>query len=159
MQREHHDSEFTTRETTRRGGVRRKKESDSEERRCNTIQIWVHKTFLFGPKQIRPCRNFETIGPENRENSTSYHCKCSTKSGWKNTKKHCDFEDKNILTKSQFSWTAISLAIQSPEKHNGIGGSHWQSHFEIGIHCSELHSPERWRNGIVRSGERRSDYY
>ena len=49
MQREHQDSEFTTRETTRQVGVRLKKESNSEEIRCNTIQICVHETFPFGP--------------------------------------------------------------------------------------------------------------
>ena len=39
MQREHQESEYTTRETARQVGVRQKEESDSEERRCNTRQI------------------------------------------------------------------------------------------------------------------------
>ena len=33
-----------------------------------------------------------------------------------NPKLHADFEDKNTLTKTQSSWAAISLAIQSREE-------------------------------------------
>ena len=56
-------SEGTTRETTRQVGVRRKKQSDYEERRCKSIQICVHETFTFGPRQIRFCRDCEAFGP------------------------------------------------------------------------------------------------
>ena len=71
-----------------------------------------------------------------------------------NEKLHCDFEDKNTLRKSQSPWTAISLAIQvSRKKHDGIGGSDWQSWCEIWIHSSGLDSLERWRSGVPLSGE------
>ena len=52
MQREHQDSEYTTRETTGQVGVRPKTESDCEERRWNNIQIWVHETFICCSRQI-----------------------------------------------------------------------------------------------------------
>ena len=39
-----------------------------------------------------------------------------------------------------------------------FGGSDWESHSEIWIHSSELDSPERWRSGVLRSGERRSSW-
>ena len=35
------------------------------ERRCHTVQICVHETSIFGPRQIGSCRNRETFGPEN----------------------------------------------------------------------------------------------
>ena len=50
MQCEHRNTEYTTRETTRKTGVRRKTESDSEERRCDKVQTRVYETFIFLPK-------------------------------------------------------------------------------------------------------------
>ena len=38
--------------TTRQTGVRRKTESDSVERRSDTIQICLHETFVLGPRQM-----------------------------------------------------------------------------------------------------------
>ena len=48
-------------------GLKREKESDSEERRCNTIQICVHETSICGPKQIELCKKKkrEAFGPQN----------------------------------------------------------------------------------------------
>ena len=59
MQREHQDSERTTREIARQVGVG--EESNSEERRSNTIQICFHETVLIGPRQIRLGGNSDTI--------------------------------------------------------------------------------------------------
>ena len=49
-------------------------------------------------------------------NSTLFHRNVQRDIWLGNPKLHCDFEDKNMLTKSQSSWTAISMAIQSREK-------------------------------------------
>ena len=65
MRREHQDSEYSTREIARQVGVGQKKESNSEER-GSTIQICLHETFVFGPRQVRLCRNSEAFGPENK---------------------------------------------------------------------------------------------
>ena len=70
MQREHQDTESTTRETTRQVGVRRKKEFDSEGRRCNTIQICVYDTVIFGPRQIRILQKAQSIWPRESVKST-----------------------------------------------------------------------------------------
>ena len=55
----------------RRGkhGVRRKTESDSKERRSNTIQICLRETFMTGPRQIGSGGNSETFGPEDERAS------------------------------------------------------------------------------------------
>ena len=44
------------------------------------------------------------------------------------------------------------------EEHAGTGGSDRQPHCEIWIDASELDSIERWRSGVLRSGERRSSW-
>ena len=44
----------------------------------------------------------------------------------------------------------------SKKECDGIGASNWFSHCEIWIDASELDSIECWRNGVLRSGERRS---
>ena len=103
MQREHQDSEYTRGEITRHVGVGRKKESNSEERRRNTMHICVHETFFFGRRQIRPCGNRETFGPENERTARIRLCSTearSTVSG--NPKLQYDSENKNTLTKSVF---------------------------------------------------------
>ena len=75
-----------------------------------------------------------------------------------NTNLQYDSEDKNTLTKSQSSWTAISLGTQSREKHDGIGGADWELNSEIWIHTSGIDSAERGRSGILCSGERMSSW-
>ena len=86
MQRKNQDSEYTTREVARQDGVRRTTESDSGQRRCSALQICMHETFVFGPRQMGPRRNREAFGPENewtlwiRLHSTTT---CSAISGWK----------------------------------------------------------------------------
>ena len=117
MQREHQDSGYTPRETTRQVGVGPKQESNSEEGRCNTIHIFVRDAFRFGKRQIRPSRKPQNIWPRrqaNRENSSisteawSTHGILSAR-----PKLQDDSDDKNTLTKTHSSWTASSLAIQS----------------------------------------------
>ena len=44
------------------------------------------------------------------------------------------------------------------EEHDGIGGADRKPHCEIWIGASELDSIERWRGGVLRSGERRSSW-
>ena len=59
--------------------------SDSEERRCGKVQICMCETFIFGPRQIRPCRNRETLSPENERTLwiRLYSIEtCSAMSGW-----------------------------------------------------------------------------
>ena len=55
-----------------------------------------------------------------------------------------------MLTKSQSSWTAILLATQSRERTR-------RDWWLRSVNASELDSIERWRSGILRSDERRSN--
>ena len=59
----------TPREISRQTGVRRKMESDSEQRRCNKMQICLYKTFILDPRQIGSRRNREIFGTENERAS------------------------------------------------------------------------------------------
>ena len=52
----------------------------------------------------------------------------------------------------------ISKTRVSRKNTTGLVAPDWQSHCEIWIHSSELDSPERWRSGVLRSGERRSNW-
>ena len=59
------DSEHTTREIARQVGVIRKKRSKLKEGgRCSTIQFRLRETVAFGSRQIGPCGNSKTRGPE-----------------------------------------------------------------------------------------------
>ena len=123
--REHQDHEYTTRETTRHVGVTRKKKSDFDERRCNTIQVFHHETFVSGPRQIRPCGNREAFAQRMSELCEfdtiplrrATRCFGKPKAALR-FRRH-EHDHKNASS----SWTAISLAIQSREKHYVIGGS------------------------------------
>ena len=115
MQREHKDSEHTTREIAGQVCVRQQKESNSEE----GIVVLVQHAILSG-----------------------------------NQKLQYESEDKNTLTESQSSWTAISLAIQSRERAR----LDWaDTHSAILIHTSSL-TALSGRSGVLRSGERRSSW-
>ena len=82
-------------------------------------QICVHETLIFGSRQTRPWRktakHFAQRMCEPRE-CDFIPLKRAARYLVGKPKLHCDFEDKNTLTKSPSSWTAISLAI---------GGSDW----------------------------------
>ena len=65
-------------------------------------------------------------------------------------------ETGNVISMNMHAWH--TLAVQSREKHDGIGGSDWQSHSEIWIYASELDSPARGRSGVLRSGKRMSSW-
>ena len=112
LQYEHWSSEHTTRETTRQTCARRKTESDFEERWNNTIQICLHETFIFGPRQIGSCWNSETFGPENEREFDFVPLKCAARYLVWSPKQRWDFEDRNMLTTSQSSRTATLLATQ-----------------------------------------------
>ena len=73
--------------------------------------------------------------------------------------RRCDFEDKNMLTRSQSPWTATLLATQS---RGSVRRDWWlrlvKHTVKSGFHASALDSPERWRSGTLRSGKRRSSW-
>ena len=125
-------------------------ESDSSVNNTPLTQV--------GPGQIRLGRKSKkTFGPEgwaHHENST---VPLKRAAGYLVGKaQSCIAISKTNTLTNQSSWTAISLATQCREKHYGIGGSDWQSHREIWIDSAEFDSPERWRSGVLRSGEKMS---
>ena len=56
-----------------------------------------------------------------------------------------------MLTRSKSSWTATLKKSKT-----GLLTQNGKPHCEIWIDASELDSIERWRSGVLRSGERRS---
>ena len=157
MQREHQDSEYTTRETTRQVGVRRLKESDSEETNATRYRSACTRLSYLAQDRLDLAATAKHLAQRMSEPRElgSIPLKCAARHL---VGKPRDFEDENTSTKSQSSWTATSLAIQSRKKARQVGGSDWQSRCEIWIHSSEVDSPERWRSGVLRSGERRSSW-
>ena len=115
MQLEYETCEHTTGETARQDCVRRKKKSKPEERRCNTIKIYVHlaqdrsdlaETAKHAAQRMSAPRQFVCFFISNVQQGIL--------SG--NQKQQYDYEDKHMLATSQSLWTAISLAIQSQER-------------------------------------------
>ena len=91
------------------------------------MQICLHETFILGPRKVRLCRHSNTFGPEHEctADLTLFHSSVQHGIVVGNPKLQYDSEDKNTLEQSQSSWTGISLASQSREKHDGIGGADW----------------------------------
>ena len=71
-----------------------------------------------------------------------------------NPKAALRFKDRNMLRKSQSSWTATLLAKST----TGLVAQIGNSHCVLRINASQLDSIERWRSGVLRSGERRSSW-